>query len=564
MRDRWLRFLITVATISTFSLPAVAYVLPAEIRLRDKADWELVAHGTPPRPNEAAIPCGDIGVYSIVPPSNDFAVHRRKGAFTLQVAAIANGTEKPLLYPPGSNASIPFSVTANGTPTWIPCPNKTCFAFAPSNTRDWVAVIDWDEVHGWSVGALIRQVLPNDIDIVLYELDPADPRWQPYSALATSDLHVLEQLCEIAETVDGGAIPAPVVINMSFGREDRPPSASALDDEIDRLIAHLAKPTQRRNGSLFVAAAGNHREMLFPAVNPYVVAVGSLDHRKFDRGIVGPTWESPQDYSGRSAALLPGSGLCLSDSTATAHWPAPPGSSYSAALFSGGVASLIADDLVGDLTGKSFWYPIPTSVSNGVTLFEIGRDGGRVGKTRGAFEAFLSDTLSESDSPCSAGSSPTPPATTFRLGPPQGTTTLPWPSFIEILPAAFKTPTPDSDPCVPCSASQRPNSAIAARASIDAIAPWIEVDLQNANPLPSAGSIVALYLRLGNRLHRLVGDGNTFSSLANGQLNEFRIDLTGISAQSYTEQPSLLFVVSTDELPSVPYWTSIPIVMTKR
>lgn len=559
MHHRWLRFAVVAVALSS-TLPAHS-LLPVEVRPRLKADWALVTVGTPPRAGEVAIPCGDLGVYSIVPDSGPPSTPNK--------VVIADGFEKPLLYPPGAGFAEPFATwNKTGTAPWTPCLGGSCFdSFdTPPTGKDWIAVIDWNEMHGWAVGGLIRQVTAANIDLALYRLDPSDPNWAPYSALATSDLHVLEQLCRIAQAVDGGVTLPPLVINMSFGRENRPPVESRLDDEVARVVHHLANPTPKRKASTIITAAGNHREVLFPAALTDTIAVGSLDHRKFDRGLVGPTWETPQDFGARPAALLPSSGLCLTEPVPSApnHWPVPPGSSFSAALLTSGLAPLLADQQLDSPISAKLWYPVATVGTQGEKLFTLSHGGTIVGTPRGSFVEFLTDTLSESDSPCSVAGSSHPAAVQFRLGAPQPADPLPWPSFIDILPAAFTVPTPDSDPCVPCSASQRPHSAIAARASVDAINPRIDVDLANANPLPGLGSIVYLYLRWGGKLYRVGGSSENLSSLALGQLDSFSIDLTSAPLETQTEQPSLLFVTTTPYLQNVPYWTSIPIVLVKR
>ena len=109
--------------------------------------------------------------------------------------------------------------------------------------------------------------------------------------------------------------------------------------------------------------------MLFPANSRDVVSAGALDLAYFQQtGGIRPSTQTPSD----AAALMLGYGIHLSTDDKDSTWPAPPGSSYAAALFTGWLGGTLAAS--GHLPGPllppgSRWTPaVPPVPANGLVL----------------------------------------------------------------------------------------------------------------------------------------------------------------------------------------------------
>ncbi|MCH9648816.1 MAG: S8 family serine peptidase [Deltaproteobacteria bacterium] len=246
--------------------------------------------------------------------------------------ALAQGHEDVAVYPhPGP---APFD---------IDCMVGDACATAPDDVvADWVAILDWDNWHGRAVDQVVRSTTDPSIQTVLI---PLESRILPSPEI--TDVDFLLSIAGLVDLLDDG-LRRPLMMNMSFGRlhdTTDPVSTSCqphrLSCQISRLLNHLAQPS----GSLeprttLVAAAGNHRNPLFPAGLEGVVSVGALDLTQYTKdGIAQASWETPV-LPGFPEALMPGSALCMSV-VSGGHLEttmAPSGSSFSSAFFAGWLA----------------------------------------------------------------------------------------------------------------------------------------------------------------------------------------------------------------------------------
>ena len=208
---------------------------------------------------------------------------------------------------------------------WFPCGGGECFTGDPGGP--WVAVVDWDNHHGWSIGETIRQASGFTVETRLFDLErPGLDILE--AAPAVGDAHVLAQLCRVAEAAE---THPPAAVNLSFGRWAESgcrPGENDLACVIGEVVDHLL----RTYGAVTFAAAGNGGDLLYPALDRRILAVGALDVAHLGRtGEARPLPQSPAE----SAALFPGNGLFLAEPDGPAMWPAPPGSSYASAFAAG-------------------------------------------------------------------------------------------------------------------------------------------------------------------------------------------------------------------------------------
>ena len=239
-----------------------------------------------------------------------------------QCAPEANGSEIP---PTVTDQPVPAGVA------WEPCTEGSCFSDplqAPDD--DWIAVIDWQTLHGRSVAHTIAQTSPSAVGLKLFDL--AEPGVREIATLErVGDAHILAQLCGVAQ--DSLEHP-PMAINMSFGRmhaadqSECTPQDGELRCQIEALVDHL----QDDYGVQAFAAAGNHGELTFPASVPGVLSVGSLELGLFwPGGTSVAAHNSPAEVD----LLFPGYGLVLEGVHSGQVWPVPPGSSYASAVATG-------------------------------------------------------------------------------------------------------------------------------------------------------------------------------------------------------------------------------------
>lgn len=348
----------------------------------------------------------------------------------------------------------------------------------------WIAVVDFDNSHGESTAWLAGQVAGPDVTAALAPLD--DPSLAVLGDVG--DFHVLARLCEVAQDTDGGTLPAPATVNMSFGRRVRasdPTSSSSCPAQnaacqVAKVAHHVAQ-----SGSWLVAAAGNHREGLFPGTLDEVVDAGMVDVDAFLANVATrPAWETPPG----AAATIPGNGLCLD------AWSAPPGSSYSSALLSGWLVQLLDHPEVLSQLGDGPWVPA-WSASSGCYVLAKGR----------APTPWCNDAITS----LFAGLiGPPPPGCGQRHSDP--TVTVPTPGRgtpPDAIPSidTWGVPThpaPESDPCVPCSGQM-----VASGHTTD-----LRIDLSDSEALPSGIVFDQVALR--------VGQNNYVLGLTLGQLTQ--------------------------------------------
>ncbi len=416
-------------------------------------------------------------------------------------------------------------------PAAFPCAGGNCLG--RSAGRPWVAILDWPSEHGWSVAATIREASDQQVDLQLYDLTVGGSL--DHLASTVSDLHVLVQLCAIAQAAQQSPGDRPLAVSMSFGRRDTGPcgtSGSSLGCAVGRVLSYLTE----QEGILAVAAAGNDGEMLFPASSPDVVSAGALDLSHFQvRREARASTQTPV----QAGALMLGYGLHLSMGDGSPGWPAPPGSSYAAALFTGWLSGTLAGG--GQLPPPaalrgSRWAPVPTLggfalALNGTPLSGSGLQGPRrlLDRALGA----LPDLPGGSSDATLWLTGPAPPLAPLR----------------SLLYADDGNgPLPGVDPCVPCEGGGR-------RAAEGA--ETVVVDLSSSGSLPGGMKLTALWLRVGKQVYAFDRslELNLLASVAAGKLDSLSLSGVGDIFPA-DQQPSLLLVVSVG---GVDYWHEIPI-----
>jgi hypothetical protein len=418
-------------------------------------------------------------------------------------------------------------------PAAFPCAGGRCLG--RSAGRPWVAILDWPTAHGWSVAATIREASDQRLDVQLYDLTATGAlgQWVP----SVSDLQVLYQLCALAAAPPG---ERPLAVNMSFGRHrtgeaDCRTAGPSLGCAVSQVLSQLAA-----EGILPVAAAGNHREMLFPAASPNVVSAGALDLAEYQvRQESRPSSQTPS----AAGALMLGYGVYLSTPAGNGGapiWPAPPGSSYAAALFTGWFGGTLAgggklavpfqepgDRWTPVITGKGFalaWNGVPLPGSELL-------DGPQLLLARALGEAPVA-RAQHSD-------------VTLRLTGPAG----PIPELPVLYADAGNGPLPGVDPCVPCHG----NGEIQGAPGGDTVL----VDLSASGGLPSQMEPRSLWLRVGSAFYGFDRsyDAGLLATLAAGGFGS--LALSGVSGIFPAgEQPSLVLVV---RVGGMDYWHEVPI-----
>lgn len=497
------------------------------------------------------------------------------------------GSELARAYPsplfPGAKAR---GAKATPAEAWIPCDQGACFTALDKieSGEPWVAVIDWDNQHGWSVGWTIAQLSRpaggREAPVVLFDLyENFAPALAPFSQLGATDVHVLKQLCKLAEAVDHKNIP-PSVINLSFGRIWQAEDAldpgtcdrSRLSCQIARVLHHLACGTDgdcpQEPRTIPVAAAGNQPpDRLFPAVLGEVVAAGSLQLGRFGLdGAIGGSWETP-DYGNKAHAFFPGYGLCLADKDAGDEWPAPPGTSYAAAIFSGWLTEAKGRVPIADPFSAAPWFPRSAAGSRGpvYTLIHGEHSYGGNARAQSLFDRSLSPASHACERLPAAGEGV---ERTAVLADSEDLDRLKeFPSFLEILDQLTERrngPAPPERPCVTCIRSDTASPPL--RGAAKASAAGLSIDMAaSANGggryfdrFPDLEAIPGiergpLFLRVREKLFRLGVDGFDTIPADTGHLDIPE----GVDLQP-GEQPSLIYFYRWNELE---FWTAVPILL---
>jgi len=432
--------------------------------------------------------------------------------------------------------AVPGELTPPLPPSF-PCSLGRCLGHTAG--KPWVAVVDWRNEHGWSVAATVREASDRRVGVELYDLASASPITQALPSV--SDLHVLLQLCALEEHVENQPFDRPLAVNLSFGRRKSGPDGTGLGGAVGQVLSRLAAA-----GVLPVAAAGNHREMLFPAASPGVVSAGALDLSYFQQGAQArPSAQTPPG----AAALNLGYGLYLS--TDDGHlWAAPPGSSYAAALFTGWIGGYLAGGgqlpAAASLPGAR-WTPVPLgtpeNIAGGLALALNGTplSGSGLAGPRTFFDRALRGT-----------GTPAAPGPGIVL---QKTIAAPPLSPDPLLYAdTGNDPQPGVCPCVPCGPGG--GGGLGTQASTEGSGTLV-LDLSSSQPLPPEMSLIRVFLRVGKAVYAFDRSGyqEVLSPIAAGSAGS--LVLTGLDGLLPAgQQPSLVLEV---HVGGSSYWHEIPI-----
>ncbi len=586
--------------------------------------WELFQSGTSncALPAGIQIPCGDYGLFVIDPiyPTSasqqqcnaDAAGQETPPGFVARKVAIHPGTlgngvpasVSLSLTKSGSSSGLVTSATsatsATTTPPWspnrrehqrgsfatkaaapdLPCSLGSCFVDRTSPLRaPYIAMIDWDDWHGWTVGWTISMMANHEIPVTLYAFEDM-PELQP--ELGITDLHLLGLACKLAEDIDHNNFDRPLVVNMSFGRppaetDGDSPGCQYLNCQVGKVFDHLTTgaPTGTPDTVLF-AAAGNHQQLLTPALDDRVLAAGSIDLSQFNSSdSLQSSWETI-DLEKPEQHLMVGYPLCLNylnQQGQERSWEAPAGTSYASAA------------LTGWLARQQLVAPVPNLSSAALTpswIWETSETGSlflthgtqKLIEYPDAARGLLARTFGKYEASCGLPRDPGNILKVYYRGTSISTGSL-GKSIIEVQ--EQNRPTPAPDPCVPCSmiddggvsfksvlapapslpSPASPSPTLPQPAGSTPTDPPIYLDLSAHSDMPDRQEIVHIYLRIDDTLHDL--------QLTPQELNDFAIgtythlELHGFNQFVCAEkQPSLVYKIliegSTEEV-----WSSSPI-----
>lgn len=461
------------------------------------------------------ISCGDAG---------SFAIGKPNLRYTGDCTPLDQGTEAP--------ASLSAEATPP-LPVGFPCAGGSCLGHTPG--RPWVAALDWRTAHGWSVASTIREASDGQIGVELYDLADASAisQWVP----SVSDLHVLLKLCAVAEAARANPADRPLALNLSFGRilttatEMAGCSGGSLGCSVSQVLSRLAA-----QGIVPVAAAGNHHVLLFPAASPDVLSVGAFDLSRFQyRQEFRASMQTPAE----AQALMLGYGLYLSAGKA-GYWPAPPGSSYAAALLSGWLGGYLAGG--GQLAlplpaGTHHWAPAPTAnglalALDGVPLPGSELDGPRRLLDRALGSPALFPVIGEGTAMTLTEDAP------------------PLPELPVVYADNGNGPLPGVDPCLPCRGNGMQGESLESLETLT-------LDLSSSGALPPQMTLLAVFLRVGKRVYAFDNsrDSGLLSLVATGGAKSLTFyKVGGIFVEG--EQPSLVLVIYVG---GTSYWHEVPI-----
>jgi hypothetical protein len=420
----------------------------------------------------------------------------------------------------------------------------------PIPFTNWVAVIDTAGGHAQSVTFLISELAGPDVGVQILSID--DPAIVQTLGPAPTDFHVIGQVCAVLNQIEGPApiAPPPSVVNLSIGR--RLETGDPADDTscnpntaACQLATLLARA--KADGSTLVVALGNQRDRMWPANLGSVIGAGQLSARLLlDSGVVTPAWENPP---GLARALFAGHSLCL------AGWPAPAGSSYSAATASGLIAEARAHvpDFNAYAPGTLAPQRDPVSARWG-----LARNGVMVGGTNTALTGLYDDLTTGS---CWAGANATD-ATEGAWGPGYAPrSAVPFPTWTSMT----FNPAPVEDPCTPCVAAD------------DGSGETMTVNLSQAEPLAAEKHIDAAHLRVGNTFYALNLSEETRVLLRDGALQTLVLPNMWPHVESTTDASIMFSILNVPDsvppdfpdpdsghlCPTLPpgscYWISIPL-----
>lgn len=413
---------------------------------------------------------------------------------------------------------------------WFPCLGGACFATEPGEAP-WTAIIDWDDPHGWSVGATLLHAADLRVDARLFPLDvPPEEVRTLLTDFSVGDAHLLAQLCTIAEELETGAAEPPLVVNVSAGRlataGENGPEEKTLAGQILGLIEHLSA-----DGIAFVAAAGHHKAVLFPAHLPPVLAAGPVDLQKQRHtGQTGPSWQA----DGELRALFPASGLELE--SAEECWPVPAGTSFASATAAGWIAAYRAEGGVwqaGD--AAAVWAPAKIG-----GRFHLARDHDPLPETD--FDRPSTLVAGAVDGvPC--GGAGEGAGAVLDVGEPIRNPIEVLPSLVELI--GEIGPSPENEPCVPCEIRFQ-------------FAPGEVLLLEASRPLSPDYQVVDLYLLTDGIFHSLEAENKQeiLAELGNAGLGS--LELRGFRSAHLQAWHEVLLVFHL-EAGVHGLWTAVPI-----
>jgi hypothetical protein len=452
--------------------------------------------------------------------SGSFVLSRPGVSYQASCLPVDSGTATPLAIPDEPVPPLPPA---------FPCAHGSCLGHAAGSP--WVAVLDWPTDHGWSVAATIREASDGRLGVEFYDLTAAGmlSSWAP-----VSDLAVLANLCAVAAAAEAHPEDRPLAVNLSFGRRQSSGGTAGLDGPIRGVLHDLAA----EEGILVVAAAGNDGELLFPAASLEVISAGALDLSYLQRmQAVKPALQTPP----AAAALMLGYGLYLSAGDGLT-WPAPPGSSYAAALLTGWLGGTLAGGgkLPPAAGPAARWTPASTPdgglalAYGGVPLPGSQLQGPRLllDRARGALPALGDEPKADKLTLTLTGSAP------------------PLPPDSVLYADAGNDPQPGVDLCVPCRGNGGPGGGLDRGSTL-------LLDLSASGGVPPQMDLVAVFLGVGKAVYSFDGsrDPAVLAAIAAGALP--RIALAGIDGLLQSgEQPSLVLVVNVGGLS---YWHEVPI-----
>jgi hypothetical protein len=537
MRVRARLWLVILGTMATVTAARTA-------RAADPISWLQLSPGCTVRPSEIGTTGGE---------EPQIVACGGAGTFLFGPSGLTYGGACPVLEG-GSESSTPIPVEpAPRLSPAFPCPSGSCLGRSPG--RPWVAVLDWPTAHGWSVAATIREAADDRVDVKLYDLTAAGTiaQWVP----PVSDLHVLVQLCAVAEAARAKPGERPLAVNMSFGRRTvgaDSASEHSLGGSISRVLSYLAT----KEGIFTVAAAGNHHELLFPASSPGVLSAGALDLAYLEQN--GAPRPSAQTSSA-SRALMPGYGLYLASrakdgSAAEApagYWPAPPGSSYAAAVLTGWLSgTLAASDanplLAGELAGQSAshlaggrWTPMTTANGLALAVDGVPLPGSELTGPRRLLERAIGGVPVAGENVVSYAA--------LRLDGPAP----PLPELSLLYAEDGNGPQPGVNPCVPCHGGWGEGMESSGA---------VFVDFSSSEGLPPQAELVAVFLSVGDKVYSFAGsrDPDLLATVAAGSLAGLTLDEVGGIFRP-GEQASLVLVINVGGLA---YWHEVPLNLPGR
>jgi hypothetical protein len=451
----------------------------------------------------------------------------------------------------GSETGLPVYAYPKKVKQWIaPAPQEpsTEMALAPAS----IAVIDFASTdHGSSVLELIGLLAGPTQQTALLAIDAAS--LNPFGT-DPNDLHVAAQLCSILESVDIAGQPAPLVANLSFGRKATAadPTVPAACDQ-NTASCQLVKVIDqlRLRGVALVAAGGNHRVHLFPAVVTGVIAAGGLNTRALlETHLAEPSWETPE----RVDAYFVANGLCLDT-----DWPVPSGTSYAAASLSGVLAHVrSAIPEFDPYQSDGLLYPQWVESEQ---CFALHQDGKRIGGCNHELTELYAAIDQQNPALCWTAAKlsvevvdSVTPGFAPRWSPP-------FPTYV----ATELVPAPEEDPCLPCVEDDDPP-----------LSNDLHIDVSLAEALDANKFVDRLELRAGSSYYKLSLSPLARTKLKDGTLDRLTIP-GGRSLIAGKPQPSLIFTIfaaanpippdanSGVKCPSGPssggscYWTSSPI-----